>query len=810
MTANERSLRLFAPQKGDSVTVRRRRRDADGPQGRAEAPHRRRERQTPPGGGSGGGGGFRPSAGGSGGGRRLPTWMLVLLVVGYIVLQVMGGGGDDQQSTPPQSAYTPNVQPTAIQNFPPPAASAGSGDTWLVMLYQDADDQVLEKDIYIDLNEAERVGSSDQVHIVAQIDRYRGAYSGDGDWTSTRRYYVTQDSDLNAIHSEVAADLGEVNMASGDSLRDFVVWAAKTFPADHYVLILSDHGMGWPGGWTDPTSSGTKESAPIASLLGNALYLDELDRALGEIRQQSGIEQFDIIGMDACLMAQIEVAAALAPHARYFIASEETEPALGWAYTGFLQALVDNPGIAPADLSRLVVQSYIVDDQRIVDEGARADFLRQGSPLGGLFGASSISAQDLARQLGRDITMSAIDLQRVPALMESLNTLAYQMQNTEQTAVASARNYAQSFTNVFGRKTPPSYIDLGNFVAILLRQENDPALQEAGQAVLEALGETVIAEKHGRGKRGASGLAIYFPNSTLYRSPYTGAQSYTTVAGRFAADSLWDDFLAYHYNDQTFRPDTRQAVIPAPDAPSRVPGAGQFQVSPIALSAESAAPDRPVELSTQISGENIGYVYWFAGYYDQEAGSIFVADTDYLESPQSREVDGVTYPQWPQAETFTLNFSWNPTVFVLTNGEESATALFNPEAYGTFPEEAVYTVDGIYTFAESGERRRARLYFQNGTLVQIFGFTGSEDTGTPHEITPQDGDTFTLLEKWMDLDAGGRIQDVVWQEGATFTFDGQPFRWEETYAAQGEYVVGFIVTDLDGNGQAVYARLTVH
>lgn len=217
-----------------------------------------------------------------------------------------------------------------------------------------------------------------------------------------------------------------------------------------------------------------------------------------------------------------------------------------------------------------------------------------------------------------------------------------------------------------------------------------------------------------------------------------------------------------------------------------------------------------MELSTQISGENIGYVYWFAGYYDQEAGSIFVADTDYLESPQSREVDGVTYPQWPQAETFTLNFSWNPTVFVLTNGEESATALFNPEAYGTFPEEAVYTVDGIYTFAESGERRRARLYFQNGTLVQIFGFTGSEDTGTPHEITPQDGDTFTLLEKWMDLDAGGRIQDVVWQEGATFTFDGQPFRWEETYAAQGEYVVGFIVTDLDGNGQAVYARLTVH
>ncbi len=741
--------------------------------------------------------------------------MLVLLVLGYIVLQVMGGGGDNQESAPPPDGYTQNEQPTtaplptAVPNFTPPPASS-EGDTWLVMLYQDADDQVLEKDIYIDLNEAERVGSSDQVHIVAQIDRYRGAYSGDGNWTSTRRYYVTQDNDLSAIHSEVAADLGEVNMASGDSLRDFVVWAAQTFPADHYVLILSDHGMGWPGGWTDPTSSREGNAAPIASLVGNALYLDELDQALGEIRRESGIAQFDVIGMDACLMAQLEVADALAPHARYFIASEETEPALGWAYTGFLQALVDNPGISPADLSRLVVQSYIVDDQRIVDEGARADFLRQGSPLGGLFGAGSVSAQDLVRQLGRDITISAIDLQQVPALMDSLNALAYQMQNTEQAAIASARNYAQSFTNVFGRKGPPSYIDLGNFVAILMREDGDPALQKAGQAVLDALQNVVIAEKHGKGKRGASGLAIYFPNSTLYRSPYTGPQSYTAVAERFAADSLWDDFLAYHYNDQTFRPDTRQAVIPPPEAPSRIPGAGQFQVSPITLSAESAAPDQPVELSTRISGENIGYVYWFAGYYDQQSNSIFVADTDYLESPHSREVDGVTYPQWPKTEAFTLNFSWNPTVFVLTDGEARPTALFTPETYGASPEEATYSVDGIYTFAESGERRRARLYFQNGALVQVFGFTGSEETGTPHEITPQNGDTFTLLEKWMDLDAGGRIQEVVWQEGTTLTFTGEPFRWEEVYAAAGEYVVGFIVTDLDGNGQAVYARLTVH
>ena len=46
------------------------------------------------------------------------------------------------------------------------------------MLYQDADDKILEQDIYVDLNEAERVGSSDRVHIVAQMDRFKGGYAG--------------------------------------------------------------------------------------------------------------------------------------------------------------------------------------------------------------------------------------------------------------------------------------------------------------------------------------------------------------------------------------------------------------------------------------------------------------------------------------------------------------------------------------------------------------------------------------------------------------------------------------------------------
>jgi hypothetical protein len=206
---------------------------------------------------------------------------------------------------------TPTPRPTP---FVPPASSSAEGQTWLVMLYQDADDKILEQDIYVDLNEAERIGSSDQVHIVAQVDRFSAGYQGDGNWSSTKRFYVTQDNDLQRVHSQEVADLGEVNMADGQTLVDFVTWAIETFPADKHVLIMSDHGMGWPGGWTDPAPGGRGDpNLPLSSVLGDELYLMELDEALSEIRAQTGLEQFELIGMDACLMGHLEVFSALAP-----------------------------------------------------------------------------------------------------------------------------------------------------------------------------------------------------------------------------------------------------------------------------------------------------------------------------------------------------------------------------------------------------------------------------------------------------------------------------------------------------------------
>lgn len=678
------------------------------------------------------------------------------------------------------------------------------------MLYQDAKDRVLDQDIFTDLNEAERTGSTDRVRIVAQIDRYRGSQTS-REWSSAKRFYIARDADLKTVRSQQVADLGQVNMADSKTLIDFVTWAIKTYPSDKYVLIMSDHGMGWPGGWSDPavtTSTGSNRGVPLASSIGNLMYLNDIDQALGTIRSQTGVGKFELIGMDACLMSQMEVLTALTPHGRYAVASEETEPALGWAYTGFLDLLATNPDMTGADLARAIVKTYIDDDQRIVDDQARAEFVSRGSTLGGFFGSATVpSADRVARELGADVTLTAVDLQAFPTLLKGLNNLAFTLQQADPKSISQARSYAQSYTSIFGKSVPPSYIDLGNWIELLLRSNSNSAVTDAANQVQAALKTTVIAEKHGAGKPGSTGISIYFPNSQLYSNPSAGAESYTAIANRFASESLWDDFLSYFYTGRRFAQSAGSVAVPGRGTTITAPAAGGIQVSPLTLSGKTVARGKTVSFSADVDGTNVGYVKLFVGFYDKVANSINVADEDYLQSSQTREASGVYYPVWPASGKFTVKFQWEPIVFAINDGKKSVPVLFTPETYGSSPTDAVYTVEGIYTFADGSGSRPARLYFRNKLLRQVFGFT-NDGSGAPREITTKPGDTFTVMEKWIDLDARGVAVKTATQKGETLTFGDQPFTWKDLDAAAGDYIVGLTVEDLDGNPKRVFERIT--
>jgi clostripain len=689
-----------------------------------------------------------------------------------------------EDDTPPQPTYIAETTPT-------PAT------TWLVMVYSDADDEVLENDMFIDINEMELIGSTDQVTMVAQIDRHEDWL--DDDWHNTRRYRITQDDDLDTINSELVADLGEQNMADPQTLIDFVTWSIQTYPAQRYALILSDHGMGWIGGWSDPNPGLPGPDGLELTSGGDLLLLNEIDDALGTIRQQTGIDRFDLVGFDACLMGHLEVAVAVAPHADIMVASQELEPAMGWAYAAFLDELANNPAMDGTQLARQIVSTYIEQDIRITDTDARNRLIKENwkSPNG-------VTKDDVIATFSDDITLSAYDLTTLPAFMQTFDTFIVALTETPQRAVVQAASNAQHFENIFDDNNSP-YIDLHNFASILVdANPNETNLTDASTDLQSAINELVITNKYGPSRPGANGISIHFPNSSIYESTIAGATVYNQISARFTNEHRWDDFLAFHYYQ------TPLGEKPAADDVLTAPGASEITVSDIILSAETISTAESSTLSASVVGENIGFVYSFTGYYNPDDDTILVVDRDYIDAGKTRTVDGVYYPNW-QGTDIEIEFEWEPLLYSIDDGRGSVAAvLLDPQDYGTTRGYPTYTVEGRYTSA-NGKSREARLFFKKGELLKVLSLGNSRSASTPRVITPRAGDTFTIYNLIIDLysDDDNKPVEYRYEEGDTLTFGDTKWSIAEFTAPTGDYVVGIQADDMDGNRYENYSVITV-
>ena len=408
--------------------------------------------------------------------------------------------------------------------------------------------------------------------------------------------------------------------------------------------------------------------------------------------------------------------------------------------------------------------------------------------------------------MSQDVTLTALDLAEFPALNDAVNNFAAAAQQVDPRSMAKARQYAQSYTSIFGSEVPPSYIDLGSFAGLVKKVGGGGALSQAADGVIAAIQNAVIAEKHGPNKPGSTGVSIYFPTSQLYGNAAAGPQSYVPVARRFAENSLWDEFLAYFYTGKQFEPQTKGPTIPA--GVTRAPGATAIQVGPVQATSTNTAPGKPITLTAEINGKDIGYIYFFTGYYDEQGNSINVVDMDYLEAPETREQDGVYYPVWPEDGSFNVQFKFEPLAFALTDGDTTAEALLSPQTYGASADQATYTVEGTYNFANGDPPLHARRTCVTACCARSLRLTRTRAPGRRGKSTIQPGDTFTVQQKWLDLDQNGKVQQVGWQDGETITL-GNGRSMGRLDAAAGDYVVGFIVEDLDGNQFPVYQKVTV-
>lgn len=221
---------------------------------------------------------------------------------------------------------------------------------WTFMVYLDADNN-LEGAGIEDMNEMESVGSTDSVNIVVQIDRIEGEDTTNGDWTDCRRYLIEKDDDVQTIGSPPLMELPEPNMGDPATLVDFAAWAVDSFPAKRYALVLWDHGGAFRGICYDDTVPGSDTY--------DMINMTELNQAMSEVYQLIGNRRIDLIGFDACLMAQLAILYELKDVGHVAAASGFNEPGDGWPYEEVLEPLVTKPEMGPHELATIISREYI-------------------------------------------------------------------------------------------------------------------------------------------------------------------------------------------------------------------------------------------------------------------------------------------------------------------------------------------------------------------------------------------------------------------------------------------------------------------
>lgn len=371
-------------------------------------------------------------------------------------------------------------------NFRTGGGTPPSGESWTIMVYI-AGDNNLEPFAISDLNEMESVNLPGSVNVATLVDRAPGFSTASGNWTDTRQGTIAFDGTNPTVTSlsSASTSIGERNSGDGQTLTDFIDWAARTNPADRYMLVIWDHGAGTLGSAWDDSSN------------GDNLSLREMREAV----EASTVDRFDIIGFDACLMAVVEQASEIAGIADVLVASEELEPGDGWAYDRWLDALRRDPDLSAEALAREMVRTY---------------------------------GEEYAGQ--SDITLSATRLSAMGTLETRLDTFvtrALAASSGDVTAMRTAADRAvalpsdQSF----------DFADLGDFMAEVAAGVSDGALRNAANGVVTALNQAVFATSGT--VSGATGLGIYLPFGS---EPVD--RNYR--AGEFAfLDRVdWDDFLA--------------------------------------------------------------------------------------------------------------------------------------------------------------------------------------------------------------------------------------------------------------------------
>jgi hypothetical protein len=339
---------------------------------------------------------------------------------------------------------------------------------------------------------------------------------------------------------------------------DFITDAIKRFPANRIMYASWGHGSGCIdfGHWrtvkannivsmvgTDQDLFGPKKGFLFNDANNTYVSTPELGSIFKTISEEHlDGRKLDIVAFDSCHMAQIEIAAEVAPYASYIIFSQEVGVNFGWNYARVL----------PLFSHHLVSTDLIVSG--IVQEYANE--YSSASPTHGeiTFKEYTLSAYTTETRLSERARKTPRLQRDADALIDSINRIAElcthcllseKDSHIFKTLILSIRNSEASATHFYAN----SYIDLDLFIqslcarlsaflenkevkAILANNsiktphrefylELKELLTECGvchELIKHVIPCNTVGSHYAGNPVKARGLSIYFPNHTIHSS----------------------------------------------------------------------------------------------------------------------------------------------------------------------------------------------------------------------------------------------------------------------------------------------------
>lgn len=216
---------------------------------------------------------------------------------------------------------------------------------------------------------------------------------------------VLLDADGISGDGESAKESTDELMSRPEVLSAFIDYCVDNYPAEHYDLILWDHGGGPLQGFgmdehngddeddeedteEDAGAEDDEEDGPeedeeeepelmsygsLIDAISHNKVIDSDGDGKQDLDKNGEPVRFDFIDFDACLMNTVELNLGLADYMDYYIASPETEPGFGQQYTGWLDTLGKEPDKNAYELGKQIVDDFEAFYEAGYEDGSRQE-----------------------------------------------------------------------------------------------------------------------------------------------------------------------------------------------------------------------------------------------------------------------------------------------------------------------------------------------------------------------------------------------------------------------------------------------------